>query len=147
MKNWKFISLLLVSIVGFTSCSLDDEQRDCITGPVGFNVEFVDSETGENLYRNNTFQTAQLRITDEDNKPVAYRFINEQDKTFIQVNLGFETGEKIVTMQLDDETAVDFELTLSLLQESCKTYYISDLEVPEYGYEESGTTGIITVKL
>jgi len=147
MKNWKFFGLGLILTLGFTSCDLDDVQQDCITGPVGFNVEFIDSESGENLYRNNTYQTSQLRVTDEDDKQVNYRFINEMDKTYIQVNLGFETGEKVVTMQLDDETAVDFELTLSMIQENCKTYYISDLEVPEYGYEESGTTGIIRVSL
>ena len=146
MKNLKLFSLLLFTLAGFTSCGLDDDQTDCITGPVGFNVEFVDAESGENLYRNDTFQSAQLKITDEDDKQVAYRFITELDKTFIQVNLGFETGDKVVTMQLDDVTAVEFELTLSMLQESCKTYYISDLEVPEYGYT-SDATGIIRVSL
>ena len=146
MKNLKFIRLLFIAL-GVSSCSLDDDQQDCVTGPVGYNVEFIDLESGENLYRNNRFQAAQLRVTDEDNKLVTYRFINEQDKTFIQVNLGFETGEKTITMKLDDETAVEFEVTISQIQETCTTYYISKLEVPDYGYDESGTPGVIRVSL
>lgn len=147
MKNWKLIGLFLITIMSVSSCSLDDNEQDCVTGPVGYNVEFVDAESGENLYRNNRFQAAQLKVTDEDNKVVPYRFITEQDKTFIQVNLGFETGDKTITMQLDDETAVDFEVSISLLQETCTTYYLSKLEVPEYGFEQSGTPGVIRVSL
>lgn len=146
MKNWIARSFLFLSFIGVTSCSLDDEQ-DCVTGPVGFNVEFIDATTGENVYRINRFQPSQLRVTDEDNKLVNYRFITELEKTFIQVNLGFETGEKTITMQLDQETAVDFEITLSAIRENCTTYYISKFEVPDFEYEESGTTGIVRVAL
>ena len=146
MKNWIAHSFLFLSFIGVTSCSLDDEQ-DCVTGPVGFNVEFIDASTGENVYRINRFQPSQLRVTDEDNKLVNYRFITELEKTFIQVNLGFETGEKIITMQLDQETAVDFEITLSAIRENCTTYYISKFDVPDFEYEESGTTGIVRVAL
>src|SRR5690606_17197673 len=138
---------LLITVLGISSCSLGDDQQDCITGPAGYNVEFIDAETGENLYRNNRFQAAQLRVTDEDNKLVSHRFVTEMDKTFIQVNLGFETGEKTITMKLDDETAVDFKVTISQIQETCTTNYISKLEVPEYGYDESGTQGVIRVSL
>ncbi len=147
MKNWIFRSFLILLLISVTSCSLDDDQQDCVTGPVGFNVEFIDAITGENLYRINRFQPSQLRVTDEDNKLVNYRFVTELDKTYIQVNLGFETGEKIITLYLDEETSVDFELTLSSLQENCTTYYISKFEVPEYGWEESTTTGIVRVAL
>ena len=140
-------SFLFLSFFSVTSCSLDDDQLDCITGPVGFNIEFIDASTGENVYRVNRFQPSQLRVTDEDNKLVNYRFITELDKTYIQVNLGYETGEKTITMQLDEETSVDFEITMSTIQENCTTYYISKFEVPEYGYDESGTTGIVRVAL
>ena len=146
MKNWIARSFLFLSFIGVISCNLDDEQ-DCVTGPVGFNVEFIDATTGENVYRINRFQPSQLRVTDEDNKLVNYRFITELEKTFIQVNLGFETGEKTITMQLDQETAVDFEITLSAIRENCTTYYISKFEVPDFEYEESGTTGIVRVAL
>lgn len=146
MKNWITRSFLFLSFIGVTSCSLDDEQ-DCVTGPVGFNVEFIDASTGENVYRINRFQPSQLRVTDEDNKLVNYRFITELEKTIIQVNLGFETGEKTITMQLDEETAVDFEITLSAIRENCTTYYISKFDVPDYGYDESGTTGVVRVAL
>jgi len=146
MKNWKFICLL-ITVMGLASCSLGDDQENCITGPVGYNVEFIDAESGENVYRNNRFQAAQLRVTDEDNKFVTYRFITEQEKTYIQVNLGFEKGDKVITMKLNDETSVDFKVTISQLQEACTTYYISKLEVPVYGYDESGTPGVIRVPL
>src|SRR5690606_16343129 len=146
MKNLKFIRLLFIAL-GVSSCSLDDDQQDCITGPVGYNVEFIDAESGENVYRNNRFQAAQLRVTDEDNKLVTYRFITEQEKTYIQVNLGFEKGDKVITMKLNDETSVDFKVTISQLQEACTTYYISKLEIPVYGYDESGTPGVIRVPL
>ena len=146
MKNWITRSFLFLSFIGVTSCSLDDEQ-DCVTGPVGFNVEFINASTGENVYRINRFQPSQLRVTDEDNKLVNYRFITELEKTIIQVNLGFETGEKTITMQLDEETVVDFEITLGAIRENCTTYYISKFDVPDYGYDESGTTGIVRVAL
>lgn len=147
MNNLIIRSFLFLSFLIVTSCSLDDDPLDCVTGPVGFNVEFIDASTGENVYRINRFQPSQLQVTDEDNKLVNYRFITELDKTYIQVNLGFETGEKTITMQLDDETSVDFEITMSTTQENCTTYYISKFEVPEYGYDESGTTGIVRVAL
>ena len=147
MNNLIIRSFLFLTFIVITSCSLDDEQQDCVTGPVGFNVEFIDASTGENVYSINRFQPSELRIMDEDNKLVNYRFITELNKTYIQVNLGFETGEKIITMQLDDETSVDFELTLSTIRENCTTYYISKFEVPDYEYEESGNTGIVRVVL
>lgn len=147
MKNWINRSFLILSFLSVISCGLDDEEPLCVTGPVGFNVEFIDAVTGENVYRTGRFQPSQLWVTDEVNKLVNYRFITEMDKTFIQVNLGLETGDKIITMKLDGETAVDFEITLSSLQENCTTYYISKFNVPDLDWDESETTGIIRVNL
>ncbi len=147
MKNWINRSVLFLSFLSAISCGFDDEEPLCVTGPVGFNVEFIDAVTGENVYRTSRFQSSQLQVTDEDNKLVNYRFITELDKTFIQVNLGFETGDKIITMKLDDETAVDFEITLSSLQENCTTYYISNFNVRDFEWDEAGATGFIRINI
>lgn len=147
MQNWIYRGFLFLSIVLVTSCGLDDDPQRCVTGPVGFNVEFIDATTGVNLYSNNRFQQSQLRVTDQDNNLINHRFITQPDKTYIQVNLSFETGERTITMKLDDDTTVDFELTISSVQEGCTTYYISKFEVPDFGYYESNTPGIVRVEL
>ncbi|QED38901.1 hypothetical protein FK178_14750 [Antarcticibacterium arcticum] len=86
-------------------------------------------------------------MTDEDNKLVNYRFITELDRTYIQVNLNFETGDKIITMKPDNETAVEFEITLSSREENCTTYYISNFNVRDFDWDETGSNGVIRVNI
>lgn len=134
-----------LSFSGMASCDVVDDDRVCTTGPVELFLEFVDEETGENLYFNNTFQEAAITITDEDEMEVPFTFIRELDRTVLQVSLGMEEGERVITIQPIAEISLDIELTLTRLQDSCGSYYISKFELPAYEYDQNGFPGVVRI--
>lgn len=144
MRRVVFLGLIL-SFFGLASCDVSDDDVACVTNPVELFLEFVEEETGDNLYSNGTFQEAEMEITDEDGVLVPYTFIRDQDRTFLQVSLGVEEGDRIITIQPGTEVSVEIELALARLQDSCGTYYISEFEVSNYEYDQDGFPGVVRI--
>lgn len=136
---------LFLSFFGLASCDVSDDDVVCVTNPVELFLEFVEEETGDNLYSNGIFQEAELEITDEDGLPVPYSFIRDRDRTFLQVSLGMEEGERIITIQPDTEISVEIELALGRLQDTCGSYYISEFDVVNYDYDQDGLPGVVRI--
>ncbi|HSI69382.1 MAG TPA: hypothetical protein VK941_04055 [Gillisia sp.] len=144
MRRVVFLGMIL-SFFGLASCDVGDNDTPCITRPVELFLEFVEEETGENLYSNNTFEQADLEITDEDGGDVPFTFIRDLDRTFLQLSLGMEEGERVISIQPDAEVSLDIELTLARLQDSCGSYYISEFDVTNYDYDQDGFPGVVRI--
>lgn len=143
MRRVVFLGLFL-SFMGLASCDVDDDVQ-CVTVPVELFLEFIEEETGDNLYSNETFQQAALEVTDENGVEVPFHFIRDLDRTFLRLNLGMEEGERLITIKPDAEVNLDIQLTLARLQDSCGSYYISEFEVPDYDYDQDGFPGVVRI--
>lgn len=144
MKKLMFVGVLLF-FFGLASCDFGDDDIICATGPVQLHLEFVDKETGENLYSNDTFQQAAIEISDEDGVLVPYTFIQDLGRTFLRLDLGMEAGEKVITIAANEEISLDLELTIAAQEGNCTSYYISEFEVPGYEYDQEGVAGVVRI--
>lgn len=136
---------LFLSFFGLASCDVGDDDVVCATGPLQLYLEFVDKETGENLYSNDTFQTAAIEITDEDGVLVPYEFISDINRTFLQLTLGREVGEKVITIAVNEELSLDLEIAIAVLEDTCRSYYISEFDAPGYEYDQGGVAGVVRI--
>lgn len=144
MRRVVFLGLFL-SFFGLASCDVSDDDVVCVPHPVELFLELVEEETGDNLYSNGTFLEAELEITDEDGVLVPFTFIRDLDRTFLQVSLGMEEGERIITIQPDTEISVEIEVALDRFQDSCGSYYISEFDVTNYDYDQEGFPGVVRI--
>ncbi|MCM4160403.1 hypothetical protein DHB64_10925 [Antarcticibacterium sp. W02-3] len=136
---------LFLSFFGLASCDVSDDEVPCITGPVQLYLEFVEKQTGENLYANDTFQTATLEVTDEDGVLVPFEFVQDLNRTFLKLTFEREVGEKLITLAIKEDVSLDLELTIAVLEDSCRSYYISEFEVPGYEYDQGGVAGVVRI--
>ena len=101
MKKNNFILILFVII--FQGCKDDHcDEILCFTPPESFRFEIVDKTRGENLFTNGTYESKNIKITDNlnNNETVEYTFISENNINLIQIgSIGWET--EIVNLKID----------------------------------------------
>ena len=145
----KFLLLAVLSVV-LISCKLDNDCGDCFTPPRQFNFDFIDKDTSENLFLNETFSEDDISIKDESNNEIEFQFINYNDSHVILSlnNIGWELDPKTYTIKLSPEVSVVFELDMDSKRENCCTFFIvKEFNLQTFEYTELTTTRIIQVKI
>lgn len=138
----------LVILMVFTSCSLgDDDNGECVTGPVIIALDLVEEGTSENLFQNGTYDQDELTVVDNQGNEVEHNFIVQDGRPYLRIRLGNEVGDKLITLNLDDENFLVIEYTMAVTEGNCINYYVSDFDIPGYDFDQSGTTGVIRVYL
>ncbi|WNH12788.1 hypothetical protein [Thalassobellus suaedae] len=81
----KKINLLLIALIIILQSCNNDCNKLCFTPPSSFQFEVVDKTSGENLFRNGTYESGDIKITDNlnNNEPVEFTFISENNKYFM----------------------------------------------------------------
>ena len=144
------IKLLLVVIsLIVVSCNIDNTCGECTTPPRQFNFDFVDKDSDENLYVNNTFDRDSTSVVDENDADVAFQLVYYNERYIFSLSeIGWELDPKVYTIKLNNDVSVVFELDMDKIQGDCCTYYdIKEFTLQTYEYTESPTNGIIQVKL
>lgn len=136
---------LLLTLLGATSCSLDDTDEECAIGPVLILLDLVEEGSNANLYSNGTFQQSQLAVVDNNGQRVDHNFLTVDGRTFIRMRLGEATGNKTVTLTLNSDTTLDIEYTMAVTAGACANNYISDFDIPGYDFDQSSASGAIRV--
>lgn len=141
--------LFIVYVFLLNSCHKWLECDDCFTPPPQFLIEFVDKNTGENLYRNGTYNVSDFVIEGNDNEDISASFILENNINLLDVSgIGWITGYHTYTLTLSEEQSVIIDLDMAKKTNDCCTYYqVNKFDVRYYDFDQSYTTGIITIEL
>lgn len=146
----KINCVLLILIATLESCS-DDTCNDqlCFTPPKSFLFEIVDKTSGENLFTNGTYEPGDISITNitNDNDPVEFTFISENDIDLIQIGpIGWET--EIVNLKIDisDDHIFTFYVDAERKMEACCAYTeYHETTIEESEFEIDSETGIYKI--
>tara|TARA_R110001583_G_scaffold57921_7_gene173086 strand:- start:3563 stop:3964 length:402 start_codon:yes stop_codon:yes gene_type:complete len=131
------------------SCNINNDCGECFTPPRQFNFEFVDKDTDENLFKNNTFDKAAVVVFDEKNANINFQIVFYNEKYILSLSeIGWDLKPKVYTVKLSKDVSVIFELNMDTISENCCTYFIVEaFNLQTYEYSESSTTGIINIKI
>ncbi len=145
----KRILVLFVIFLTVVSCDLKDDCGSCFTPPRQFNFEFVDKDTEENLFVNDTFDKDAVVVIDENDDDVNFQIIFYNERYILTLSeIGWELDPKVYTVKLSDEVSVIFELDMDHISEECCSYFVvENFNLQTYEYTESNITGIIQVKI
>lgn len=143
------ILLLAVLSVVLISCELDNDCGECFTPPQEFKFDFIDKDTSENLFLNETFNKDDIIIIDESNNEIDFQIINYNGSYILSLNkIGWELDPKTYTIKLSPVVSVVFELDMDSKSENCCTFFIvKEFNLHTFEYRELTTTRIIQVKI
>ncbi len=142
-------TLLLLILIFTISCNLSNDCGECFTPPRQFNFDFVDKDTEENLFVNDTFDKDAVTVFDENDEDVNFQMVFYNEKYILSIaEIGWNTEPKTYTIKLSDDVLIVFELDMSTVSSDCCTYFeVENFTLQTYEYTESPTTGIIQVKI
>lgn len=146
MKKLKI--LLLTLLFSILSCSdlSNDCEIECTSGPARFTLELVDSETGENLFTNGTFEESQLRLSKiSDEGEGQWQFISTDDLNLIGIatfqGIAYSvqiSGDELFQVSIDAESVTD---------DCCSFTRVNDFEITGASFEQDSETSVFKVKI
>lgn len=145
MKKLLNISVLLVLILT-TGC--DSSHVDCSTGPVSLAFEFVDQDSGANLFENGTFdRTKPVTITDlNQNKVIQSIYINSNNLNRLNLLVGFEPGTYNYAIKFEDKVAFEVSVVTERVKgKHCTNTVLKSKEIKNATYAEDKNTGAFKI--
>lgn len=143
------ISLLIVATLTilFAGCN-NCRNKECFTPPAHFEIEFLDSQTKENLITNGTYTFGQLRIKNfEDKSPISFDTITFENENYIRLNdIGWKT--EIINYSISISREFDFIFRVDAERvdaECCDFTHINEIEVFGFDFEENASTERISI--
>lgn len=145
MKKLLQISAILVL---FFATGCDSPQIICETGPLIYTFEFVDIDSGTNLFDNGTF-TPQTPVTVTDlnqNKIIQTTYMKSNNSDRALLVLAFETGTFKYAVNIGDKPAFELSVVTERMKGSqCNGIVKKSIEIKNAEYEEEKTTGIYKI--
>lgn len=146
----KYFILLFVTCT-FFSCKKINECEDiaCFTPPPSFVFELVDETTGENLFTNETLNSEDIKVVNENDKNVTFEFISENDYNVFSLNeIGWDIDPHIYTISVGTSVEFTLELDMEEKSENCCTFFNTEtFQISGYTYEQSSTSGIYIIQI
>ncbi|HEY1193112.1 hypothetical protein [Flavobacterium sp.] len=144
MKRILKLSLLLVLIV-ITGC---ESGSLCSTGPVGFAFEFVDKESGENLFANGTLDAKKpITITDlNENKTIQTTYMTADNSNLLNLVVGFNPGVYKYAVKIEDKSLFEITaVTQKVKGKECSNTVLKSVEIKNVEYKQDNETGIYKI--
>lgn len=147
MKASNFIICLLIFL-----CSCDNNDCDgilCNTPPDQTVLKLIDSETGDNLFTNQSLSSEDIRIKNGNNQSVNFTFITENDVNLIDLSeIGWNTGLHTYRILIGDDLEIDLKLHNEERHENCCTFFETlEFDITSHEYDISNTSGFYVVKI
>ncbi|CAM3434342.1 hypothetical protein [Aequorivita lipolytica] len=140
---------LVIAFSAFISCSVDNCDVDCNSGPLSLSFELLDKATGENLFINGTFDPADIEVLDLDNNNSRVQFTFNSENDINSINLGpFGWEKKIANYVLKVEEREIFVLLVDAEEkkEDCCSYVIlNKLTIEGSNYSQNTENGIYEI--
>ncbi|ABQ06516.1 hypothetical protein [Flavobacterium johnsoniae] len=136
--------LLLITTLGCTS-----ESNNCTTPPPYFSFEFVDKDSGENLYTNGTFDAKQaVTVTDLDtDKVIQYTYMKNEDLNRLVINsIGWQSGVFNYSIAFQGKSVFELHASAERVSEKgCSFSRINSFEIKNAEFQLDKTTGIYKI--
>lgn len=145
----KVLILLFIAALGLNSCSVDNCDLDCNSGPLGLDFELLDKTSGENLFTNGTFDRENIQVLDLDdnNSNVQFTFNSENDRNIINLGpFGWGTNIANYVLKVGERTILTLHLDAEQKTEDCCSFVqVNRLEINNADYSQNPETGIYEV--
>jgi len=147
MKKLILVTFVLAFFL-MTACS-DEECGECFTPPSFFTFDLVDSDTGENLFMNGTFNSVDIEVLDASDNSIEFNFIGENDINVIEINtIGWQTEIVNYRINIAQENIFDLYVDAKRLSEDCCSFTrYNEIEISNAEYSLSTETGIYTIMI
>ncbi|KOP36451.1 hypothetical protein DBB36_15105 [Flavobacterium sp. WLB] len=146
MKRLIKLSVILLIITSF-GCTSD--PYNCTTSPPSVTFEFVDKTSGENLFKNGTFDAKKaVTITDlNENKIIQYAYLKEDNLYRLGFNaMGWDAGTFKYAVKIEDKSIFEFHVsTEKRKSEHCSSTVITSLQIKNVEFQEDKTTGVYKI--
>jgi len=140
------LPFFVLAFLLITACS-DEECGACFTPPNYFVFKLVDSESGENLFSNRTFNPNDIEILDASDHPVEFTFIEENDINLIEIyTIGWQTEIVNYRVNIVSNNIFDLYVDAERRSENCCSFTrFNEIEISNAEFRLSAETGIYTI--
>lgn len=141
------LPFLVFTFLLLTACSEEEECGLCMTPPNYFVFDLVDNSTGENLFRNGTFNSDDIEVLDALDHPIEFTFIEENDINLIEIyTIGWQTEIVNYRINIASENIFDLYVDAERLSENCCSFTrYNEIEISNADFSLSVETGIYTI--
>ncbi len=146
----KRILILVGFLLVLGSCSnVNDCMENYVPGPPMFIFQFIDKDTGDDLFINRKFSVSNLKVVDEKGEKVPFDFIYKKDKVVLILNsIGWNLEKKQYTISFYKMFSVKMLVDIDSVEEKCYTSFkVKSFKIENYEYHQDRNTGIIQIKI
>ncbi len=143
-KTSFLLTAITLSFLGCNKC----KDLECFTPPRPFAIEFLDSETKENLISNGNYNFKQIQIKNVENgNSISFDSISFENQNFIQLtDIGWKTEIINYSISISNEFAFTFHVNAERLEGACCDFtQINEMFITNYEYEENTSSELISV--
>lgn len=127
------------------SCNSDDcSDIACNSGPAAFQLELVDSVSGENLFTNGTFEKSELSLRQISGENVGdWSFISENEVNILQIGT---SGNITYSVKISGEELFQVSIEAKPVTENCCSYtQVNDFQITGAEFDLDEDTGIYKI--
>lgn len=150
MKRLIQLSFVLLLITAF-GCSSDSNIIDCTSPPVSFAFEFIDKDSGENLYTNGTFDAKQaITVTDMDTKKIVqYAYIKSDNLNRLSIDaIGFQSGTFNYEIKIENKSIFELHVSAERLSKNgCSFSKVNSFEIKNAESKLDKTNGVYKIRI
>jgi len=141
--------IILFAIILSQSCkNKSDPCGECFTPPSDFKFEIVDRATGEDLFKNGTFQPNQIKIISLfDSSDVQFKFIEYPTIDIIQTQwIGATTETIYYSFSISSMNIFRLYIDAERIVENCCSYTrYNEIRIEDVEYETNPDSEIIKI--
>ncbi|RXG29950.1 hypothetical protein [Leeuwenhoekiella marinoflava] len=145
MKKVYLVLIVIASL--FQSCKNDD-CGECFTPPQGFIFELVNTETGENIFTNDTYDPEDIAIVNTINDTEReFQFIAENQIDLIQISkVGWETEIVNLEVKVGEDTVFNLYVNAERTTDDCCSFTkYNEIEIRNAEFELDSQTGVYKI--
>ena len=144
----RILTFLIISVtVLFSGCNKCKDIA-CFTPPRPFAIEFLDSESKENLISNGTYSFEQIQIENVENgNSINFDTISYADESFLRLtDIGWKTEIVNYSITIPNEFEFTFHVDAARLEGGCCEFtQINKMYISGYEFEENISSELISV--
>jgi hypothetical protein len=149
VKTLPEVLLLFVLTMPFIlACEDDCAEIACFTPPMNFDLELVDKDSNENLFENESFNAIDISVVNVNNNvPIAFDFINENNLNLIQISgIGWETELITALISVGETQIANLVVDAERKSENCCSFTeYNEISIENAEFELNGETAIYTI--
>ncbi|MDT0689192.1 membrane lipoprotein lipid attachment site-containing protein [Salegentibacter sp. F188] len=128
-----------------SGCNENCDDTACFTPPPPFNFEFIDADTGENLFTSGTLEEDDISVTNQaDNSE---RFISEDDYNVLNIgDIGWETESVNYLIEVGERISFSLLVDAERRNEDCCSFTrINSTEIQDSEFEHAENSDLIRI--